>query len=138
MRGLNNVQLVGSVVASPDIKLTTRGKKVAHFHVETVKEWKGATGETKTQPMRHNVESWDHAERSGLASMVEAHVTAGTYVLVEGAIEYEQYTSKAHNVPMMSTKILAKRIIILSHDATDARDLDFADSPYAAPPSDAG
>jgi single-stranded DNA-binding protein len=105
--------------------------------VSTVKEWKGADGEMKKQDMRHQVEIWDHLDRPGLASMVEQHVVCGTYVLVEGAIEYSDYTSKSRGTPMQSTKVLAKHILILAEPSStgktvEVRDLEMEMSgPYA-------
>ena len=49
MNSLNKVQLIGNVTATPEIKETPSGQKVASFSLATNRSYKDASGEKQDQ-----------------------------------------------------------------------------------------
>ena len=83
---VNNVLLIGNLVADATIKATATGKAVANFRVAT----NASFGETKITDY-HNIVCWEK-----LAEEAQLRARVGVRVIVEGRLKTRHYESKKH------------------------------------------
>lgn len=80
---VNKAILVGNVGKDPEIRHTADGRRIASFRLATSESWKDKnSGERKEKTEWHSVVIFDE----GLSKVVEAYVTKGTKLYVEGQI----------------------------------------------------
>lgn len=86
---INQLTLVGRVGKDPEIKTFQNGGKVANFSIATTEKWKDKqTGEMKEATEWHNV-----AVFGPLAQVVEAYVTKGKQIFVQGQSKTRSWDS---------------------------------------------
>lgn len=104
---LNKVQLIGNMTASPEVKETPNGQKVASFSIATNRKWKDASGVLQEDTEYHNIVAW-----RGLADIVEQYTDKGKKVYVEGHLKTRSWDD-AQGVKRWKTEIVADQLILL-------------------------
>lgn len=86
MKSINKVQILGHVVADPQIKSTKSGKSVLSFAIATNNEWFDGEGTLKKSADFHRVVAWER-----LAEICAQHLRKGSPVFVEGRLTNRAY-----------------------------------------------
>ena len=107
MNSLNKVQLIGNVTATPEIKETPSGQKVASFSLATNRSYKDANGEKQDQAEYHNIVVWGK-----LADITEQYITKGKKLYIEGRIQTRSWDSD--NGKRYKTEIVVESLLMLS------------------------
>lgn len=87
---LNKVLLIGNLGRDPEVKVTAQGTPIARFSLATTETWKNAQGEKQSKTEWHNVVIWGKQ-----AETAEKYLRKGKQVLIEGKIQYREYTDQA-------------------------------------------
>ena len=87
---LNKVMLIGNLGRDPELKVTPSGQALARFSVATTETWKNPQGEKQTKTEWHNIVVWGKQ-----AETAEKFLRKGKQVLIEGRIQYREYTDQA-------------------------------------------
>ena len=87
---LNKVLLIGNLGRDPELKATPSGQSVARFSVATTETWKNQSGEKQSKTEWHNIVVWGKQ-----AEIAEKYLRKGRQVLIEGRIQYREYTDQA-------------------------------------------
>ena len=87
---LNKVLLIGNLGRDPELKMTSQGTPVARFSLATTEQWKNAQGEKQSKTEWHNVVIWGKQ-----AETAERFLRKGKQVMIEGKIQYREYTDQA-------------------------------------------
>lgn len=111
MNSLNRVSLIGNVTATPEIKETPSGQKVASFSLATNRTYKDANGEKQDQAEYHNIVVWGK-----LAEITEQYVTKGKKLYLEGRIQTRSWETDSGK--RYKTEIVGKSLLMLSGGET--------------------
>ncbi|MFN7957086.1 MAG: single-stranded DNA-binding protein [Holophagaceae bacterium] len=87
---LNKVLLIGNLGRDPELKSTPSGQTVARFSVATTETWKNQSGEKQSKTEWHNIVVWGKQ-----AEIAEKYLRKGKQVMIEGRIQYREYTDQA-------------------------------------------
>lgn len=87
---LNKVMLIGNLGKDPELKMTPSGQALARFSMATTETWKNTQGEKQSKTEWHNIVVWGKQ-----AEIAEKFLRKGRQVLVEGRIQYREYTDQA-------------------------------------------
>lgn len=87
---VNKVLLIGNVGGQPTLKTFDNGGKIVNFSLATNETYVNKQGEKVTNTQWHNI-SFNIPK---LAETIEKHVKKGDMLLVEGKINYREYTDK--------------------------------------------
>lgn len=87
---LNKVILIGNLGRDPELKMTPGGQALARFSVATTENWKNPQGEKQSKTEWHNVVVWGKQ-----AEIAEKFLRKGRQVMIEGRIQYREYTDQA-------------------------------------------
>ena len=79
-----------SDLCDPQLKMTPSGQALARFSVATTETWKNPQGEKQSKTEWHNVVVWGKQ-----AEIAEKFLRKGKQVLIEGRIQYREYTDQA-------------------------------------------
>jgi len=85
----NKILLIGNLGRDPELKVTPSGQTLARFSVATTEVWKDLQGEMQTRTEWHNIVVWGQQ-----AEIVEKYLRKGKQVLIEGRIQYREYTDQ--------------------------------------------
>lgn len=86
MKSINKVEILGHVVADPQIKSTKSGKSVSSFAIATNNEWLDQEGTLKKSADFHRVVAWEK-----LAEICAKHLRKGSPVLIQGRLTNRAY-----------------------------------------------
>lgn len=88
-RYINKVQVLGNVGADPELRNFTNGGRVLTFSVATADQWTDRqSGERRERTTWHRIAI--HVD--GLIDVAEKYLQKGSRVLIEGKLEYKDYT----------------------------------------------
>jgi single-strand DNA-binding protein len=87
---LNKVILIGNLGRDPELKMTPNGQALARFSVATTETWKGQDGNKQSKTEWHNIVVWGKQ-----AEIAEKYLRKGKQVMIEGRIQYREYTDQA-------------------------------------------
>ena len=87
---MNKVILIGNLGRDPELKMTPGGQALARFSVATTETWKNQAGEKQSKTEWHNIVVWGKQ-----AEIAEKYLRKGKQILVEGRIQYREYTDQA-------------------------------------------
>jgi single-strand DNA-binding protein len=104
---LNKVMLIGNLGKDPELKATPSGQSVARFSVATTENWKNQAGEKQSKTEWHNIVVWGKQ-----AEIAEKYLRKGKQVMVEGRIQYREYTDQA-GVKKFFTEIRCDNFVML-------------------------
>ena len=109
MKGVNKCIFIGTVGKDPDVRFTQSSSAVAGFSIAVNEKWKDKqTGEQKERTEWINVSAFGK-----LAEIIQAYVTKGTVVYVEGKMRTEKYQDKQTGQDKYATKIQADTLQML-------------------------
>ena len=111
MNSLNKVQLIGNVTATPEIKETPSGQKVASFSLATNRSYKDASGEKQDQAEYHNIVVWGK-----LAEITEQYITKGKKLYIEGRLQTRSWETDSGK--RYKTEIVGESLLMLSGGET--------------------
>ncbi len=123
MKGLNKVQLIGNLGKDPEIRYTPEGKQVAKFSMAANRTFKNKEGESIDDTQWFNIEAW-----SGLAKVIEEHLTQGDRIYIEGRLKTESYEKDGET--KYFTKVVAQNMIMLGSSRNGGADSDEDDIPF--------
>lgn len=104
---LNKVMLIGNLGKDPELKVTPSGQPVARFSIATTETWKNPQGEKQSKTEWHNIVVWGKQ-----AEIAEKYLRKGKQILVEGRIQYREYTDQA-GVKKYMTEIRCDHFVML-------------------------
>lgn len=87
---LNKVILIGNLGRDPELKMTPGGQALARFSLATTETWKNPQGERQSKTEWHNIVIWGKQ-----AETAEKYLRKGQQIMVEGRIQYREYTDQA-------------------------------------------
>lgn len=87
---MNKVILIGNLGRDPELKMTPGGQALARFSVATTETWKNPQGERQSKTEWHNIVVWGKQ-----AEIAEKFLRKGKQVMIEGRIQYREYTDQA-------------------------------------------
>lgn len=87
---LNKVILIGNLGRDPELKMTPSGQALARFSIATTENWKNPQGEKQSKTEWHNIVVWGKQ-----AEIAEKYLRKGKQVMIEGRIQYREYTDQA-------------------------------------------
>ncbi len=87
---MNKVILIGNIGKDPELKMTPGGQALARFSLATTEAWKTPDGEKKEKTEWHRIVVWGKQ-----AEIAEKYLRKGEQVMVEGRIQYGEYTDQA-------------------------------------------
>lgn len=84
---MNKAILHGNCGNDPVIRMTETGKKTASFSLATTRNFKDKNGNRPTD--WHRIVAWEKT-----AELIEKFIKKGSSLIVEGEIQYREYTDK--------------------------------------------
>ncbi len=105
---LNSVQLIGRLVADPELRYTQKGAPVCRFRIATTRRYKNKeTGETQEETLFINVVAWRRQ-----AELANEYLKKGSAILLEGRLRSNQWETNQGD-KRSSIEIVARRIQFL-------------------------
>jgi single-strand DNA-binding protein len=105
---LNSVQLIGRLVADPELRYTQKGAPVCDFRIASTRRYKNReTGEQQEETLFINVVAWRRQ-----AELANDFLKKGSAVLIEGRVRSRQWES-AQGEKRSAIEIVARRIQFL-------------------------
>jgi single-strand DNA-binding protein len=112
---LNNVQLIGRLVADPELRYTQKGAPVCDFRIACSRRWKNKeTGETQEETLFINVVAWRRQ-----AELANEFLKKGSAILVEGRLRSRQWESN-QGEKRSAIEIVANRVQFLDMPSSGA------------------
>jgi single-strand DNA-binding protein len=105
---LNSVQLMGRLVADPELRYTQKGAPVCSFRIATSRRYKNReTGEFQEETLFINVVAWRRQ-----AELANDYLKKGSAVLIEGRLRSRQWESN-QGEKRSAIEVIAYRIQFL-------------------------
>jgi single-strand DNA-binding protein len=112
---LNSVQIIGRLVADPELRYTQKGAPVCDFRIASSRRYKNReTGEQQEETLFINVVAWRRQ-----AELANDYLKKGSAVLIEGRLRSRQWES-AQGEKRSAIEIVARRIQFLDMPQADA------------------
>ena len=110
---LNTVQLIGRLVADPELRYTQKGAPVCGFRLATTRRYKNKeTGETQDETLFINIVAWRRQ-----AELANDFLKKGSAVLIEGRLRSRQWES-SQGEKRSTIEVVARRIQFLDMPET--------------------
>jgi single-strand DNA-binding protein len=108
MLGLNNIQIIGNLGGTPDLKFLNDGKsQVVNFSVAVNERWKNRDGDPQERTTWLRVVAFN-----GIGQACAEHLTKGDGVYVEGRLQVREYEDKDGN-ERTSVEVVAGKVRFL-------------------------
>lgn len=107
MLGLNNVQIIGNLGGTPEMKYLNNSDQVVNFSVAVNERWKDRNGESQERTTWLRIVAFN-----GIGSACAEHLKKGDGVYVEGRLQIREYEDKEH-VERTSVEIVASKVRFL-------------------------
>ena len=108
MLGLNNVQIIGNLGGTPDMKFLSDGKsQVVNFSVAVNERWKNRDGEPQERTTWLRVAAFN-----GIGQACAEYLVGGDGVYVEGRLQVREYEDKDGNA-RTSVEVVASKVRFL-------------------------
>ncbi|UCG90841.1 MAG: single-stranded DNA-binding protein [candidate division WOR-3 bacterium] len=105
---LNNVQLIGRLVADPELRYTQKGAPVCDFRIASSRRYKNReTGEPQEETLFINVVAWRRQ-----AELANDFLKKGSAVLIEGRLRSRQWETNTGE-KRSAIEVIARRIQFL-------------------------
>jgi single-strand DNA-binding protein len=112
---LNSVQVIGRLVADPELRYTQKGAPVCDFRIASSRRYKNReTGEQQEETLFINIVAWRRQ-----AELANDYLKKGSAVLIEGRLRSRQWES-AQGEKRSAIEIVARRIQFLDMPQADA------------------
>ena len=117
MLGLNNVQIIGNLGGTPEMKYLNNSDHVVNFSVAVNERWKNRNGEPQERTTWLRIVAFN-----GVGSACAEHLKKGDGVFVEGRLQVREYEDKDH-VERTSVEVVASKVRFLGrgNNAGDER-----------------
>jgi len=112
MPSLNRVQLIGRLGKDPEVRSTSKGKKVCTFSIAVSRRWKSSAGEDKEATDWFNVEAWGR-----LGEICKQYLHKGRLVFLEGQVRTDRYDHEGET--RYFTKVIASQMQMLDRKAEE-------------------
>src|SRR5438552_15840051 len=89
MLGLNNVQIIGNLGGTPEMKYLNNSDHVVNFSVAVNERWKNRNGESQERTTWLRILAFN-----GIGSACAEHLKKGDGVYVEGRLQIREYEDK--------------------------------------------
>lgn len=106
MLGLNNIQIIGNLGGTPDLKFFDGGH-VVNFSVAVNERWKNRNDEPQERTTWLRVVAFN-----GLGQSCAEHLTKGDGVYVEGRLQVREYEDR-DGIARTSVEVVASRVRFL-------------------------
>ena len=107
MLGLNNVQIIGNLGGTPEMKYLNNTDHVVNFSVAVNERWKNRSGEPQERTTWVRIVAFN-----GIGSACAEYLKRGDAVYVEGRLRIREYEDKDQN-PHTSVEVVASRVRFL-------------------------
>jgi single-strand DNA-binding protein len=111
MLGLNNVQIIGNLGGSPEMKYVNNSDHVVNFSVAVNERWKNRNGDPQERTTWLRIVAFN-----GLGSACAEFLKRGDPVYVEGRLQIREYEDKDQN-SRTSVEVVASRVRFLGGPA---------------------
>lgn len=112
MLGLNNVQIIGNLGGTPEIKYLNNTDHVVNFSVAVNERWKNRNGESQERTTWLRIVAFN-----GIGSACAEHLKKGDGVYVEGRLQIREYEDKDH-IERTSVEVVASKVRFLGRGNT--------------------
>ncbi|MEL6558819.1 MAG: single-stranded DNA-binding protein [Bacteroidota bacterium] len=103
----NNVQLIGRLGNTPEVRTFDSGKRMATFSLATNDSYKNNKGERVEDTQWHNIVVWGKK-----VDIVEQYLDKGSEVAVSGKLTYRNYEVEGER--RFSTEITLQELLMMS------------------------
>ncbi len=111
---LNNVFLIGRLVADPELRYTQKGAPVCDFRIACSRRYKNReTGEWQEETLFINIVAWRRQ-----AELANDYLKKGSAVLIEGSLRSRQWETNQGD-KRSATEVVARRIQFLDMPQKD-------------------
>lgn len=107
MLGLNNVQIIGNLGGTPEMKYLNNSDHVVNFSVAVNERWKNRNGEPQERTTWLRIVAFN-----GIGSACAEHLKKGDGVYVEGRLQIREYEDKDH-AERTSVEVVASKVRFL-------------------------
>ncbi len=114
MLGLNNVQIIGNLGGTPEMKYVNNNDHVVNFSVAVNERWKNRNGDPQERTTWLRIVAFN-----GLGSACAEFLKRGDPVYVEGRLQIREYEDKDHT-PRISVEVIASKIRFLGSPSSSA------------------
>jgi single-strand DNA-binding protein len=117
MLGLNNVQIIGNLGGTPEMKYLNNSDQVVNFSVAVNERWKNRAGESQERTTWLRIVAFN-----GIGSACAEYLKRGDAVYVEGRLQIREYEDKDRNA-RTSVEVVASKIRFLGggNNGTDGK-----------------
>ena len=112
MLGLNNVQIIGNLGGTPEMKFLNNNDHVVNFSVAVNERWKNRDGEPQERTTWLRIVAFN-----GIGSACAEYLRRGDAVFVEGRLQIREYEDKDH-VERTSVEVVASKVRFLSRGSS--------------------
>jgi single-strand DNA-binding protein len=113
MLGLNNVQIIGNLGGTPEMKFLNNNDHVVNFSVAVNERWKNRDGEPQERTTWLRIVAFN-----GIGSACAEYLRRGDAVFVEGRLQIREYEDKDH-VERTSVEVVASKVRFLGRGSSD-------------------
>ena len=111
---LNNVLLIGRLVADPELRYTQKGAPVCDFRIACSRRYKNReSGEWQEETLFINIVAWRRQ-----AELANDYLKKGSAVLIEGSLRSRQWETNQGD-KRSATEVVARRIQFLDMPSRD-------------------
>lgn len=107
MLGLNNVQIMGNLGGTPEMKYLNNSDHVVNFSVAVNERWKNRNGESQERTTWLRIVAFN-----GIGSACAEHLRKGDGVYVEGRLQIREFEDKDH-IERTSVEVVASKVRFL-------------------------
>ena len=104
MLGLNNVQIIGNLGGTPEMKYLNNSDHVVNFSLAVNERWKNRAGESQERTTWLRIVAFN-----GLGSACAEYLKRGDPVFVEGRLQIREYEDKDRNA-RTSVEVVASKV----------------------------
>jgi len=112
MLGLNNVQIIGNLGGTPEMKFLNNNDHVVNFSVAVNERWKNRDGEPQERTTWLRIVAFN-----GIGSACAEYLRRGDAVFVEGRLQIREYEDKDH-VERTSVEVVASKVRFLGRGSS--------------------
>ncbi len=115
MANLNKVMMIGRLTRDPELRTLPNGTPKAEMRLATSREWKDKSGEKQKDVCYIDITVWG---RQG--EICKQYLAKGRLILIEGRLEYQEWTSGADDQKHSKHVIVADRVQFLDRGSQGA------------------
>ena len=108
MKGMNKVFLLGNLGKDPEVNVSKKGVVMSSFSVATNDYVKNERNEYESVPSWHNIKFF-----GSLAEVANKYLKKGSRVLIEGAINYNDFKKDEKSPKIRYTSIVGRGLTMI-------------------------